>query len=171
MSYFDELQQAMTFLGKQTDTIFLGQSVSFPGNALYRTLSGVPTNKRLELPVAEDMQLGMCIGLSLVGKVPISVYPRMNFLMCAMNQLVNHLDKMATYSNGEFKPKVIIRVCVGSTIPVNPGVQHTGDYPIHLDNIKVIRLNESNEILTAYQEAYKSEYSTLLIEYGDKYNT
>lgn len=171
LSYFDELTKAMKWLGEKPATIFLGQSVVFPGNALYRTLKEVPMSKRTELPVAEDMQMGMSIGLSLVGKVPISIYPRMNFLMCAMNQLVNHLDKLETYSNGEFKPKVIIRVCVGSEKPMNPGVQHCGDYPIHLDNIPIIRLKEAKDILPAYQEAYESNKSTLLIEYGDLYNT
>jgi pyruvate/2-oxoglutarate/acetoin dehydrogenase E1 component len=171
MSYFDELKLAMTFLGKQEDTLFLGQSVAFPGNAIYRTLSGIPSVKRIELPVAEQMQMGMSIGLSLAGKTVISIYPRMNFLMCAMNQLVNHLDKLESYSNGEFIPKVIVRVCVGSETPLDPGLQHKGDYPIHLDNIPVIRLQKPEDILPAYQEAYNSKRSTLLIEYGDLYNT
>jgi len=167
MSYFKELSLAMTWLGKQPDTIFLGQQVEYPGNSLFNTLKDVPMEKRTELPVAEEMQLGMSIGLSLAGKVPVSIYPRMNFLMCAMNQLVNHLDKMEVYSNGQFKPKVIIRVCVGRTAPMYPGVQHCGEYPLILENIRIIRLKEEWNILPFYQEAYESELSSVMIEYGD----
>jgi len=169
MSYFNELTKSMKWLGERPDTIFLGQSVKYSGNALFNTLKDVPIEKRTELPVAEEMQLGMSIGLSLAGKVPISIYPRMNFLLCAMNQLVNHLDKLETYSNGQFKPKVIIRVCVGSTAPMYPGVQHCGEYPLVLENIRIVRLKEEGNIFPAYQEAYESKLSTVLIEYGDLY--
>lgn len=171
MIYFDELTKAMKWLGANPATIFLGQSVAFPGNAIYKTLKDVPMEKRIEMPVAEDLQMGMSTGLSLVGKIPITIYPRMNFLMCAMNQLVNHLDKLETYSNGEYKPKVIVRVCVGSEKPLYPGIQHTGDYPIHLDTIPIIRLTDSLQIAGAYQEAFNSNRSTVLIEYADLYNT
>jgi pyruvate/2-oxoglutarate/acetoin dehydrogenase E1 component len=169
MSYFSELVKAMKWLGEQPDTVFLGQSVRYSGNALFKTLVNVPSQKKIELPVAEDLQLGMSIGLSLAKKVPISIYPRMNFLLCAMNQLVNHLDKMETYSHGQFSPKVIIRVAVGSVRPMNPGVQHSGEYPLVLENIGIVRLKEDWNILPSYQEAYRSNRSTLLIEYADLY--
>ena len=45
----------MTWLGKQPDTIFLGQSIAYPGNAIFKTLSGVPMDKRLELPVSKGI--------------------------------------------------------------------------------------------------------------------
>jgi pyruvate/2-oxoglutarate/acetoin dehydrogenase E1 component len=171
MNYVNELTKAMTWLGKQPNTLFIGQQVRYDGNALFKTLSGVPLDKRIELPVAEDMQLGMSIGLSLAGKVPVTIYPRMNFLMCAMNQLVNHLDKIEKYSNGQYKPKVIVRVCVGSTEPMNPGVQHSGDYNLSLENIRIVRLKEESRIFPSYVEAYHATGSTLLIEYGDLYNS
>ncbi len=169
VSYSDELTAAMTWLGEQPDTIFLGQQVRYPGNALFNTLHNVPEEKKIELGVMEDSQLGMSIGLSLTGKVPITIYPRMNFLICAMDALINHLDKIEQYSHGQFRPKVIIRVCVGSTHPMNPGVQHSGDYSLALHNVRIIRLKEEWNILPAYQEAYYSGLSTILIEYGDLY--
>ncbi len=121
--------------------------------------------------MAEDMQLGMSIGLSLGGKLPICVFPRVNFLLCAMNQLVNHLDKIERYSDGQYKPKVIIRVCVGSEKPLYPGLQHTGDYPLFLETIPIIRLKDKSQIFPAYQRAYESNTSTLLIEYADFYGS
>jgi pyruvate/2-oxoglutarate/acetoin dehydrogenase E1 component len=171
LTYFNELDRTMTWLSDQPNTVFLGQSVAYPGNALYKTLLSVPESKKLEMPVAEDLQMGLSIGLSLAGRVPISIYPRMNFLMCAMNQLVNHLDKMSIYSNGEYNPKVIVRVCVGSEKPMNPGVQHYGDYPIHLDTIPIVRLKNKEDIFRQYELAYYANHSTLLIEYADLYDS
>lgn len=174
MIYKEELTKAMTMLAEHKDTIFLGQSVRYKGNAIFNTLDGVPMDKRIEMPVAEDMQLGISTGLSLVGFIPISIFPRMDFLICAMNQLVNHLDKIGELSRGIFKPKVIIRTMVGSKTPMDAGLQHTGDYSralIHaLKNIPVLRLRYSSWIVPMYQEALSRDGSTILIEYGEKYN-
>ena len=168
MTYVDELTKAMTWLGEKPDTIFLGQSVVYPGNAIYKTLSGVPMEKRIELPVFEDCQLGMSIGLALTGKTVISIFPRMDFLMCCMNQLVNHLDKGLYQGTG----KVIIRVCVGSTKPMHPGLQHCGDYTEGLEKmlktVKITRLLHPLAIAPDYQRAYLWGNS-LLVEYGDLY--
>ena len=50
---------------------------------MYSTLNeSVDKNKLYELPVAEEMQMGMTLGLSLLGKTPISIYPRWNFCLC-----------------------------------------------------------------------------------------
>lgn len=172
MLYSDALTEAMTWLGSQNDSVFLGQSVRYPGNALYGTLSGVPDDKKIEMPVMEDAQMGMSIGLSLTGKMPISIFPRVNFLICAMNQLVNHLDKMVDYSQGRFTPKVIIRTCIGSERPMDPGPQHKGDFPFEkvLKNIFIVRLTTPGLIVPMYQDAYYRPGSSLIIEYGDYYN-
>ena len=63
------------------------------------TLSDIKEDKLFELPVAEEMQMGM-IGMSFEGLVPISIFPRWNFVLCRMNQL-NHIDKLK-YMNGKF---------------------------------------------------------------------
>jgi len=156
----------MTWLGEQHGTVFLGQSVAYPGTAMFGTLAGVPMEKRIELPVAEEMQLGICTGMSLAGYLPISIYPRWNFLLLAMNQLVNHLDKYSSMS--DYRPKVIIRVGIGAVTPLWPGEQHLGDFSgaveQMLHTIEVIHLDKADEILGAYQHAFASPYSSIVVE-------
>src|SRR3990167_5256636 len=123
-SYAKELTKAMTWLGEQQDTIFIGQQVCYPGNAMFNTLEGVPMEKRIELPVMEDAQMGISLGMALTGKTVISIYPRFDFLLLAVNQLVNHIDKLDDFTHGQYHAKVIIRVGIGSTKPMYPGVQH-----------------------------------------------
>ena len=108
MKYKDELIRSMNYLAKNDKTIFIGQSVSYSGNAIYNTLSEIPDDKKIETPVFEDVQMGLSLGLALNGYIPVTCYPRFDFLLLAMNQLVNHLDKVRVMSNNEFKPKVII---------------------------------------------------------------
>src|SRR5712664_1952113 len=119
-----ELAAAMQWLGEKHDTIFLGQSVACQGTAMFGTLGSVPMEKRIELPIMEDAQLGMSTGLALAGFVPVSIYPRWNFLLLATNQLVLHLDKLSIYSNGGYRPKVIMRTAVASRTPLDPQAQH-----------------------------------------------
>ena len=114
LKYKSELIRSMNMLGRNKKTIFLGQSVKYSGNAIFNTLKGVPNKKKIELPVFEDVQMGMSIGLALDGYIPISCYPRFDFLVLAFNQMVNHLDKIKKMSNEQFKPKIIIRTSIGS---------------------------------------------------------
>lgn len=173
MQYRNELTRAMKHLAQDDKTIFLGQGIVFPGNGLYETLQTVSICKRIELPVAEDLQMGMSIGLSLEGFIPISIFPRMDFLILALNQLVNHLDKINKTSNCQFNPKVIIRTAIGATKPFYPGLQHCSDYTegikAMVKSIDVVKLANDKDIVPEYDKALCAEHSTLLIEYADLY--
>jgi len=174
MQYFNELTRAMQFMAKDDRSFFLGQCVGCPGNALYKTVCDIDSSKRIELPVMEETQMGMSIGLSLNGFIPISIYPRWNFLVLATNQLANHIDKYAEMTAGRVNPKVIVRVCVGSTNPLHPGPQHCSDfteaYQTMLKNIEVVRLEEPEQVFPAYEKAFSSNGSTILVEVADYYN-
>ena len=174
--YFNELARSMQWLAEQDHTIFLGQAVEVPGTAMFNTLTEVNPDQKVEIPVAEEMQMGMAIGLAMGGLIPITIYPRWNFLLLAVNQLVNHLDRIAYVSNREYLPKVIIRTSIGSERPLHPQHQHVGDFTdafrLMLNSVEVIRLDEPEEIFPAYQKAYERSdgRSTLIVEYGDYYN-
>ena len=165
----------MEYLAEDSRTVFLGQAVTVPGTAMTNTLQDVPRDRLIELPVAEEMQMGMTTGLALTGLIPISLFPRWNFLLCAMNQLVNHLDKVAIMSNGGYKVQAIIRTSIGSERPLHPQYQHVGDFTESVSamctTIEVIKLNEAADIFPAYQRALQRNdgRSSLLVEYGDYY--
>ena len=176
MKYFDELKKSMNYLAENKKTIFIGQAVEVPGTAMSNTLSDINKKKLMELPVAEEMQMGITTGLALNGDIPVSIFPRWNFLLYAMNQLINHLDKVNVMSNNEFKVKTIIRTGIGSQRPLHPQFQHIGDFTEEVkkmcDSIEVIKLNEPEEIFPSYQKALtrKDSKSTILVEFGDFYN-
>ena len=176
MNYFDELKRSMTWLGQQRDTFFLGQAVAYPGTAMTNTLTEVNRSKLLEMPVNEEMQMGMTIGMGLNGTVPISIYPRWNFLVLAANQIVNHLDKIKIMSRGGFTPKIIIRTGIGSQRPLHPQHQHISDFTAGFkamcDFVDIIRLDEPHQIFDAYKYAYErtDNRPTILVEWGDYYS-
>lgn len=175
MKYFSELKRSMDYLSNKRNSIFLGQAVEYPGTAMFETLKNINIKKKLELPVAEEMQMGITIGLMMKGYFPISIYPRYNFLLLAMNQLVNHLDKFNIMTNNHYKSKCIIRTSIGSQKPLHPQFQHIGDYTSSIKNmcpnLNIVKLNKPSQIFNEYKRAYtrKDNISTILVEYGDYY--
>lgn len=173
-TYFDELSRAMKWLGTKPDTYFIGQAVGYPGTAMFNTLKDVPDEKRLELPVAEEMQMGMSCGLSLSGLIPVSIFPRWNFLLCAISALVNHLDKYSILSEDGYKPHVIIRTGIGSVVPLDPQFQHKGDFTEAIQSmcktVVVKRLEKPEDIFPAYTTAYQEKGVHLLCEVSDFLN-
>lgn len=171
MRYFDELCRAMNWLAEQEDTIFVGQGVVDGGVFMSGTLAGVPLDKKVEWPVTEAMQMGASVGLGVGGYTCVSLFPRHNFILLAMSELVNVLDKWLELTGTQ--PKIIIRTAVGTTRPIYPGVQHAGDFTEVLKNIlttvEVIDLPEASQIYEAYRHAYNKQGATLLSEYGDYY--
>ena len=172
MKYYEEIKKAMTLLSEHPKTMFIGQSVKYPGTGLYDSLLHIPAEKKWEFPVAENLQLGVCTGLALKGYIPISIYPRWNFLLSATDQIVNHLDKLTLMSDGEFNPKVIIRVAIGSEFPVDPQDQHKGDFTeafkLMCKTINIVRLDNPEDILETYKHAlYDTKHSSIIVENAD----
>lgn len=165
--YRAALEQAMADLAADPKVIFMGQAVGFAGTAMTGTLpADLPKERFLELPVTEDMQMGMAIGMSLDGLLPVCIYPRWNFLLLAMSQLVLHLDKLPLYSR--FQPKVIIRTAVATPEPLNPGPQHLGDYTRAVETmlrcVKVRELLTPERVRLGYRLAMTEPGSWLLVE-------
>ena len=176
MKYFDELKKSMEFLGNKNDTIFIGQAVEVPGTAMSNTLKNIPRNKLLELPVAEEMQMGITLGLAMNNDIPISIFPRWNFLLYGMNQLINHLDKYNfMVDSKQKKVKTIIRTGIGSQRPLHPQHQHiadfTGGFKAMCDTVDIIRLDEPYQIFESFKYAYErtDNRTTILVEWGDYY--
>lgn len=167
-AFTDACAQAMQELARDRRVIFLGQNVCYPGHTIYDTLKGIPDDRKIELPVAEDMQMGMSTGLALAGFIPVTCYPRIDFLLLAMSQLVLHLDKLALMSQGQFRPKVIVRTMLGADYPLDPGPQHAGDYikalRAMLQHIRVFTVEVPENINSCYQIALKCEGPALVVE-------
>ena len=176
MKYFDELKKSMNYLAASEKTIFIGQAVEVPGTSMSNTLKEINPKKLLELPVAEEMQMGITTGLALDGNIPVSIFPRWNFVLLAMNQLINHLDKINIMSNNGFKAKAIIRTGIGSQRPLHPQHQHIGDFTDMVrkmcSSLDVIQLNEPEDIFPSYKKALDRDdgRSTILVEFGDYHN-
>ena len=169
--YFESLCAAMKMLSDD-GTIFVGQTVLSPGTAMHSTFRDVPAEQRLEFPVAENMQLGFATGIAMAGGKVCTCYPRINFFLEALPQLIQHLDKIPLFS--DYRPRVIIRTSIATTNPLDPGPQHIGDYTDGIEKmlstVKVVRLTDHEMIVPEYRAAMERDGSTLLVEWVEKYH-
>ena len=171
--YKDALTNSMTFLGEKDDTVFIGQQLLWHGNPMSTTIGNVPKDKCVELPVMEESQMGMSLGMAMQGKFVITFYPRWDFLICATNQLVNHVDKIKLMSNGKWNPNMIIRLGKGSDKPLDPGHQHRGNYYNEFKsmcpNTLFWDLRDYNTIEEIYKSCYEHGGIHVIVEYPELY--
>jgi len=170
-SYKDELTAAMDALASDPLVHFVGYGVKI-GRAM-GTLKNVPDSQLIEMPVAENLMVGFAIGIALKGLKPVVFIERFDFICNAMDAIVNHLDKIAEISHGEFKPTMILRIVVGNRQkPLFTGRTHTQDLSPMLRSavsFPVIGLHDASQIAVQYQAAHRhlGENSTALVEYKD----
>jgi len=162
----------MEEMARDPATCFLGYGVRYGGKAM-GTLKNVAESQLIETPVAENLMVGVAIGLALKGRKPVVFIERFDFILNAADAIVNHLDKIAAISNGEFTPSVILRVVTGNkTKPLFTGETHVQDFSTAFASMVgfPVRQSRSAEEVTAnYKAAFGglSAHSSMLIEYKD----
>lgn len=172
VSYKDAITAANTALAADSKTRFIGYGLRM-GRA-YGTLANVKESQIIETPVAENLMVGLAIGLSLKGYRPIIFFERFDFICNALDAIVNHLDKVHDLSHGEFSPAVIIRAVIGNRIkPLRTGIVHTQDFTAAMKKLvrfPVIKISDETAVVNAYTQAtldQRKGISTLLIEHKD----
>ena len=171
-TYKAELTRAMEYLAQDPLVRFVGYGVSI-GRAM-GTLKNVPDSQLVEMPVAENLMCGVATGMALEGLKPVVFIERFDFILNALDAIVNHLDKLAEISHGEFKPAVLFRIVAGNRDkPLFTGETHTQDFSEALKlmvGFPVYRLRYASSIFDAYHSAHAQMTkgrSTALVEYKD----
>ena len=123
MTYKENLHNKMLELSKDPLVRFLGYNTKY-GHQFNGTLKGCEESC-IELPVAENLIMGLAIGMALEGYTPIVCIERMNFLWTCADAIINHLGKARELGWGQLD--VVIRTCICGNAPLDPGCQHQGD--------------------------------------------
>ena len=169
-TYNEELTDAMVELSKDERTMFVGYGLEDG-----RAMGTLPKWARIvETPVAESLMTGIALGLALQGFLPVVYFERADFLFCAADVIVNHLDQLRHLSRGQFAPGVIIRVTVGNrTKPLFTGPTHTRN-PAQafreLLSMPVLEMTSPQHIRNCVRFAYsnaKMGQPTMLFEFKD----
>lgn len=113
-------------LSDHENVVFLGENITNSGR-IYSTMDNIPINKCIEMPVAENLIAGCGVGLALSGFNPIVLFQRMDFILIASDQIINHaclIPKMT----GVHCPVMFITFKATLKDSFYAGLQHTKDF-------------------------------------------
>ena len=100
-----------------------------------------------------------------MGKIPVCIFPRMDFMLLAMNQIVNHLDKPPLFGR---HPKGILKTTVGQKTPLDAGPQHTQNHTeackFMFKTVRVRQVTRAQDVKLAYEDAMSWPGSSLIVE-------
>lgn len=159
---------------KDPQARFIGYNTAF-GSRMYGTLSNVPSERCIETPVAENLMMGLAMGMTFEGFRPVVCFERHDFLLLALDAIVNHMDKLPWLSGDKYSFPIIIRAIVGASHPLNPGPQHTGNYTHELSRMlshTIVREPAtSHEYELVWNQYTKGGYNgpIIIIEHRDHY--
>ena len=112
-NYGTAILSAFEYLLKNyQETFVIGQGLWSPwyvGNTMTDLDKKFGKNRVIDTPVSESAVTGAAIGASLTGMKPIVVHPRMDFMLYAMDAIVNHAAKWSHMFGGQASPGVTIR--------------------------------------------------------------
>ena len=95
----------------------------------------------------------------------------MDFVLNALDAIVNHLDKIERMSHGQFAPAVILRVVVGNkTKGLQTGATHVQDFSAAISGMvgfPVLNFVCADFILPCYRDAIQTGRTRMLVEYKD----
>lgn len=98
------------------NTILFGEGVDDP-TSMFGTTRGIkklfPKNRVFEMPLSENLFIGAAIGASYFGDRVVVNLQRVEFLLLAMEQLINNAAKSSYISYGRLKVPIVIRAVVG----------------------------------------------------------
>jgi len=112
-NYGTAILSAFEYLLKNyKETFVIGQGLWSPwyvGNSMTDLDKKFGKDRVIDTPVSESATTGAAIGASLAGMKPIVVHPRMDFMLYAMDAIVNQAAKWSHMFGGQAHPGVTIR--------------------------------------------------------------
>lgn len=112
-NYGTAILSAFEYLLENYPEVFvIGQGLWSPwyvGNSMTDLDKKFGVDRIIDTPVSESACTGAAVGASLAGMKPIVVHPRMDFMIYAMDAIVNQAAKWSHMFGGQAHPTVTIR--------------------------------------------------------------
>lgn len=143
LSFVDAVREAAELeMTRDPNVVVFGLDVDDP-KAIQGTTRGLPErfgpDRCFGTPLSEDAMTGAAIGMALAGLRPVHVHIRMDFLLLAMNQLLNVAAKSRYMYGGRVNVPLVVRAMIGKSW--GQGAQHSQGLHgmfMHVPGIKVV---------------------------------
>jgi len=170
LSYTEAVRECTDQAMEQDPSVIvLGLGVDDP-KAILGTTKGLVqkhgTERVFDTPLSEDAMTGVAIGMSLAGLRPIHVHIRMDFLMLAMNQLINMAAKTHYMFGGQECLPLVVRALIGKSW--GQGAQHSQalySFFMHVPGLKVVTPTTPYDAKGCLMQAIRDNNPVLFIEH------
>ena len=170
LSYVDAIHEATDQAMKQDASVILfGLDVDDP-KAILGTTRGLVEKYGPErvfgTPLSEDAMTGVAIGMSLAGLRPIHVHIRMDFLLLAMNQLVNIAAKSRYMFGGHVHIPIVVRSIIGRSW--GQGAQHSQALHslfMHVPGLKVVAPSTPYDAKCCLASSIRDDNPVIFVEH------
>lgn len=112
LSYSLAINEALHQMMESDPCVFLiGQGVNSPwyvGNTAEGLLSRYGPNRVIDTPVSENVVTGSAVGAAMAGMKPVVVHPRQDFMLYALDPIINEAANWHYMSGGSASVSVVI---------------------------------------------------------------
>jgi len=111
LSYALAINEALHQMMAEDESVFLiGQGVKSPwyvGNTAKGLLERFGPERVIDTPVSENAITGAAVGAAIVGMKPVVIHPRMDFMMYAMDPIINEAANWYYMNGGKASVSVV----------------------------------------------------------------
>lgn len=170
LSYVEAIRETTEQeMSRDKSIVLFGLDVDDP-KAIQGTTEGLVEkfgNQRVfGTPLSEDAMTGVAIGMALAGLRPIHVHIRMDFMLLAMNQLVNIAAKSHYMYGGKVNIPLVVRSMIGKSW--GQGAQHSqGLYSffMHVPGLKVVAPTTPYDAKGCLTAAIRDDNPVIFVEH------
>lgn len=170
LSYAGAIREATEQeMARDPSVIVMGLGVDDP-KPIYGTTAGLAArfgrDRVFNTPLAEEAMTGVAIGAALGGLRPIHVHIRMDFVLLAMNQLVNIAAKSRYMYGGSVAVPIVVRSIIGRSW--GQGAQHSQalhSFFMHVPGLKVVAPSTPYDAKGALTAAIRDDNPVMFIEH------
>jgi pyruvate/2-oxoglutarate/acetoin dehydrogenase E1 component len=151
LSYIRAVNEALAWsLENLPETIVLGEDVALP-NGPFGATKGLHARfggRVIDTPISESAMIGAALGAAVSGLRPVVEIMYADFLMVAMDQIVNQVANARYVSRGALVPRLVIRTQQGAT----PGscAQHSQSLEALFAHVPGLRVGLAADAASAY---------------------
>jgi len=164
-------------MARDETVICIGEDIGIPGGygGAFTVTLGLEKDFRdriIDTPISEVGIFGAACGAAVMGMRPIADVQYGDFLLCAMDQIVDQIAKLRYMSGGKVKVPLVIRAPVGVTGRGSQHAQNLEPYFMSCPGIKIVAPATAYDAVGLLKSAVRDDDPVLMFEhkllYGSK---
>ena len=174
MTFRDALNEAIHEEMARDDRVFLiGEDVATHGGnlAVTKGIAEAFPNRIRETPIAEAAIVGVAVGAALAGMRPVAEIMYIDFVTCAMDEVVNQAAKMRYMTGGQASVPMVLRLPCGlSRYTAAQHSQALESWFMHVPGLHVVVPSTPQDAIGLFRTAVREPDPVLFLEYKRLYS-